>query len=232
MTDHEDDLLERLAALEREQRDARPPAWEALARGELEPEAVEDEQARAVFEPLPAEFEASLVDALTASAEQEAAPSARVIPFPAIVGTVLVIAAALVLWVVNRPPPAPPLPTYDAWVEADAEVRGSDFPKLRPGATFSVFMRPNAPVEQKVTAWVCVQAGDEDPRRITGKQAVHGEVVKFDATLPDDLSPGYVEIVSFVVGDASGIEPSCTRRPGPIAQVSTRIEVIDAPDPT
>lgn len=132
---NEEQLIEGLAQMERDDHTARDPRWEDVANARLDPEQVDaqlsDEQlelARTLFAPLDTEFESRLADSLVESTTKTDQPVVQAVdakPVPtkpandpasprarrrwpvAVLGSLTIAAAAAILFAVGQPSPTP-----------------------------------------------------------------------------------------------------------------------------
>jgi len=238
----EDPLLHELGRLAQEEKEAedarRDERWDRLAAGTLSAE--EDAALRALaatspaareayeaFQPLGADFQARVVDAIASELRRPAAaaeprePRSRLLPFRPrtwrFAGSLAAAALAALglLLVVRGPGTMPPLPLYSAQLSGGIQtLRGASGPAagpqlFAPGSRLSLVVRPEHPVVGEVEARALLARGAENvpcqpaaPAPPAPRLDISaGGVVRLQGTIGEDirLPPGR-ERVWIVVG--------------------------------
>ena len=156
-------LVEALGRAMKKANDDEDPRWEALEKGELDKEAVDELSQSASMDP--AREEALLDRALALHAAREARPLTRV---PRRVRFVLALAAALAVagvGVALRRPEKPP--EYELHAFGDATTLGMDAPaeapvvKVSPGASVEIALTPKVASTTEVVARFFLVSGND-----------------------------------------------------------------------
>lgn len=234
MTEHEDPLegIRRLANEER--RSATWRAWEDVVAGRVDVEAgatrardeggaSEDEIALAkeLFTPLSAEFEAALLERLTATQtaaavrEISSAPSRGRSRSTMLWGAGIAAAAAAALALaISRPDVAvptsralgPTLPAHALVLHGVAEVRGSETGPtvLARGASTSFELRPSTRSNAPRAVAACLVQGDVTvPLALTIDPGRVGDTLSIHAAVPADAAAGAWEFVGVITSRAA-----------------------------
>ncbi|NUO47758.1 MAG: hypothetical protein HOV80_02755 [Polyangiaceae bacterium] len=222
------------------------PAWESMARGELSDAEVaalleragdDAPEALAVFTPLGAGFERSVVDALVGGAEagreNDGVPPAAEEPPPAVarlseerrkrrrsllsIGGGLAVAAAVMLFVVTRSETngAAGLPDYEMSLRGGSkDVRGDEpatSTALRPGDLVSVQLRPVSRTKGPLAVQVFLVTSSSALRLEAKIDTAEGGFVRAEAKLPEAIEGDGPAEIAVVVGRPAAVERSWGR---------------------
>ncbi|MCA9651161.1 MAG: hypothetical protein H6712_19075 [Myxococcales bacterium] len=237
----EEALARELAQLERQQRDAREPAWDDVANGRRSVDEVvaelrargEDEaelsRMAELMAPLPGAFDDALAERLVESlepAEVIAMPEREPVRWHRLgwAAAGLLAAAALVVVVVLPREPGPatdeptPLPEHALSLRPGAsELRAADDGpvSVAAGGTLRFSLRPATSYALEPHVWACAERGGTSrPLEVVLDPVVPGRVIEGRATIPADLALGEWTLLTVVDGQPPPAEP-CAIEPGP-----------------